>query len=538
MLKNEDNNPIQMTNSTNPSSEMPQKNIENIDSMQPTEVTSQPTGTVSTEEVGLINIIKGTFAIVKKKLFLFLGLSILNFIILGVLIFIALPIILVSTLKIGTVGIFLEMFVFALVILLLNFLFYGAIASQAVAAMHGLSVALGQSFSTTYKNTLKAINLVWKIFVYSRIWLLVFILLLYPVAHMLLASLGGTAFMIINFILGLAGLLCIVFALIRFLRATMAFPTLMARPELSAKEVFKQSIEMTKGKWWLIFSFVTIFTFLIAFIPVAINLAALFTGMGSIKILSFLATAIFGILSYSMTVSFAQVLADNLSDKHKTTKLHTGVLVGAILIFLTPIIFGVALSFMGLMTLKPLISTVESVKIATQEQFNSSTQTVPATSPKNKTGSLIKSKDPQRVQNLEAILAAIEKYHTENNIYPNKSHCSTNFFTKQWPYLKDFKEPNDVSYLEITARLLYSTDGTYINVMCNAPIYQYLGENNFALYVKVESPTHGNIDKIFTNASEAIQFKTQTSGQYYIIMHSQPTGINQSARPISPKQDR
>lgn len=319
---------------------------------------------------GFFSVFKDTFKVIGEKFFVFIGLSLLNVVIVGAAIVVGVPIIFTLAFQAGFAVAPIAMVLFVLLLMLLSYLFYGTLSHQAAATVHEVAAPIGQSVSVTFQSTGKAINLAWKTFIYSGLWLILLLLILFPLVNSLAYTLGnaaGIVMVIANFVLGLGGLVCCLIASIRFVRAILAFPILMANHDLKAQEALDQSVQLTKGKWWMMFSFITVFTFLLGLIPMAVNIAAAMTKINALSIVALVIGAVFAILSYAMNVSFFQVLAEKLSNATITMKLHPGVLIGALLIFLAPIILSVALPLLGIMAL--------------QSQFSASDSFSPSTSP-------------------------------------------------------------------------------------------------------------------------------------------------------------
>jgi hypothetical protein len=494
----------------------------------------------SGETVGFMKIVKDSLGVLRKKLFTFLGLTLLMVIIIGAGYVFILPLIFISALAMGPVVMIAGTVVFGLIQGMFLFLFYGAIAGQAASAIHDNQVKVGESLNTAFKNIGKAIALTFRIFLYSGLWVIFAVLVLFALSPMLFQS-TPMVLIIGNFVLGAVGLISILVASIRAIRTTMAFPLLMADPEISAKEALDESLRITKGKWWLVYCFLTVFPVLIGLVPLVINVLGAVTGVAIINTVAVIASAIFGILSYSLTVTFFQVLANSLGDSSKQVKLHIGVIISAILIFLAPLILGFAFASLIPALLKniyPTGSVMPSTYTPTSGflQQTSQEQTAGTIDP-----AAVKVRDEQRIENLKTLLAYIEKYHASTGVYPDETHCVGDIFTEKWPYLKGTERIGNVfSASGRTASINYYDYRNGENLSCGT-IFVTFGGDNFALLTGVEDKANGNTEEFLkeldaavkaaptTKIASASKVASATTDPYYAILHLAASAEPESA---------
>ncbi len=479
-------------------------------------------------EQGLLEIIKGTLLVVKKKLGLFLGVTILNFLIVIAIMVFAIPAIWAASSG-GMATMFLMIVLIGLSLMLISYLFYGSMSNQAAAAIRGLPTRFGESVSSTFKNTGRIIYLLFKIFIYSRIWLMFVILILFALIGMFGALLGGPVLvMILSFILGLSAPVIIIYSMVRSLRACLAVPVLMADPELTAQESLEKSLELTDHKWWLVFSFLTVFGFLMTAFPTLLTFLGLLTKSTVIVGVANIITVIFGILSYAISLSFFQVLVDRLDDAGRIIKLHVGVLIGAIVVLLLPVIVGVAVPLLGLSTsessldsdlsnalLKNMISTSSNKDVEPVLGVGEGLQE-PAKVLTEEEKAAAKIDDAARIDNLKKLEAAVEKYHGETGIYPDKNHCVTRLSVDDWNYLKGFETDDKVKNLQFSELVKFPSR---VGFSCYSQLYQYLTGDNYAFFTPVDDPANGNIGTFFTSLEEAQNFQPADGGKYYALVH-------------------
>jgi len=483
---------------------------------------AQPVQTEKTQE-GFMAVLSATLSVVKKKVFVFLGLTILNFAVVGILAVVGIPLLLLAALSAGLIFMPFAILFFVLLAMMVSYFFYGTVSHQAGAIIQNLPMPVGKSFAVTLKSTGKMVNLAWKTFVYTGFWIPLLLPVILAVLNSLFFSTGvssGTGNLILTILnFGLTGLALAfgVIATIRFLRTTLSFPILIRNNEMKAKEALEASVKITKGKWWMMFSFVVVFSFLLGFIPAGLKIAA---GMAQIDALNSAATVlgvIFGILSYSMNSAFLQVLADKLNNPNITMKLNIGMLIGALVIFLAPIILAVALPLLALMSLQSRMSSLTSTSGNPITSGNITTTDSTVTSQELSGEALITANtdDSKIKDNLQALVTAIENYHTQTGVYPDESHCVSDFFTKKWPYLSNFQAPNDIQYQQFTGFM------SGINFYCSNPMFQYFDDGKFALFAVMNNPANGNLDRLLTSLDDANQFQASSSGKYSVILHLQ-----------------
>jgi|GEM_PF-4050010 len=497
--------------------------VSSIASSMPSSSSIPTPATSTAETVGFMSVMKGTLDVMKKKGLLFFGLTVLNFVVLG-LVFLLFGFLGVVIAPMGMVAMIVVGLLFLVGVVVLEFVFYGTLGNQAAAVIADQKVSLGQSMGFAFKNVGKSLYLCLKIFVYSGLWLELVVLILFPLANTLAFSMGNSAqllLVIVNFVLGLMSVAIVVFVWIRSLRTVLAFPRLMAEPNLSAKEALDQSVGITKGKWWLVFSFTVLMVFGFSLIPFILNIVGALVHVTTVTTLFSIISVIFAVLVYAMSITFYQVLADRLNDKNKIVKLHPGVLIGAIVIVLAPyivlgglFIFGAQnfLKTMNVSSLTPISSNYEKVTdnsnaIPASGFITGGTTTQNSSLPAT-------NNDNERIANLNAMMDTIEKYHAEKGIYPAKSDCLTGGrgFIDQ-SYLDGYIPAYKVSYVQFVAKF------PGFVASCATPVYEYLDANSYALYLQVEDPANGNNDLLFKDLADATSFQPQKSGKYYTLVH-------------------
>lgn len=432
---------------------------------------------------------------------------------------------------------------------LLSWLFFGAIGNQAAAVVYGLPTRLGQSFSSTWKNTGKAIGLAFRIFIYSGAWMIFIVLLLYPIVNTVLGagaeyqymsvlhadpvllaqgfisndtpgrimelpyqqgpSLRGTVLTIINFALALAGLITIIIATIRSVRTTMAFPTLLAHPEMSAKEALEHSKEITKKRWWLTFSYLTVFSFILTGIPLLLNLAAAFEPLAFLKGLTGIITLVLGVISLPLMACFLQVFSFELGNPLKTVRLHWMMIILAILSILAPPAVSFATAYMN------AASMVKNFSSGKQSYIDTLTGMPDIKTSKPDINSLIKASekiptDADRIVNLAKWIPAIEKFKEEKGYYPSENTCIGTSFEPEDYYDGDAYE---ISHDTQTISAAFGRTAIF---NCSQ-VYQYLGMDSYALYATLDDTKKNNLDTPFKTLEEAKGFKPSSGGKFYVI---------------------
>lgn len=480
-------------------------------------------------EQGFIFLVKQSFGVFIKKIWVFLGLALLNIVILAVLYLVLLPVLMSSMMNMGMWALLATPLIFGLLQAFLMYLFYGTIANQAFNAYNGISVTLMESLSGIFKITGRAINLGFKIFIYSGIWLVIVFLILSAVSTTVLSGMGGnygaldTAYAadsnliaqsgligttyeptrmggeapggfrnliltISQFVFGLGGLLVIIIAMVRFVRTSMAFPILMGNPEASAKEALDESIRLTKGKWWLVVCFGFVFTFLLALIPVLVQINAVLMGSqsGIINIVILIVSLLFGLLSFPLVTAFYQVFAIELSNEARTLKLHAGMIVLTVLIFLSPYIIAFAAPFLLFSIIGSGLSGYQTDNMATLSATPFEMAAISSTPVI--LGAPARARDAARMGDLNKLIAAIEVYNADNGEYPGGYQCIEQMYKLSQYFPSGLPEdPNG--------------EQDFGFALCEAGYYyQSSDENIYALWARMEDPLNGNADSTFTNS--------------------------------------
>lgn len=352
-------------------------------------------------EAGFIFILKATFKTFFKKFWVFLGVSILNILLVGGVMLAMMPLMFMLMMSGNSTALMVIPIIIPILLGLISFFFYGTIANQAHSAYNDLGIKVLASFRQGVRLTGRAIALVFRIFIFSGMWMFFVLMLISAVVYAVLGGLGPSLmgniagavkdnlnienlnfnmpeinfgfngvllaqgglidpvatsriavaegggvnsgqmfFVVASFILAAAGLAITVLALIRMVYASMAFPILFASPEHSSKEVLHRSREITRKKWWLIVCFMTVFPLITGF-PAAITQllgAFVFAVDANFALASNIVAAITLLFAYPLTVIFYQILAQELANPEHRVKLHGGILAVTLLIFLSPLI--------------------------------------------------------------------------------------------------------------------------------------------------------------------------------------------------------
>lgn len=332
---------------------------------------------------GFIYFVKTVLGAVFKKPLLFFGLTILFFVVMGVLAVVSALLMGLSLMLGPIVSGFLFIFV-AVLFVFMAFLFNGTIANQATSVFLGTGVSLGDSFKATARNFFKAIALTWKIFVFSGIWVIFLVLAGFALSNTVLGGMGprfsfvdsafqyiaevpvtfaqggsglvgkasptqlveatggggssrGLILTIVNFGLGFLVFLMIFVALIRMIYASLAFPILFARPEISAKEALDYSKVATKKKWWLIVSYLIVFSFLLGLIPAVVGVLGELMDLTTVAVII---SGIFSVFTFPLMAMFWQVLALELGNSAHVYRASGWLIALTVLLFLLPGIVG------------------------------------------------------------------------------------------------------------------------------------------------------------------------------------------------------
>ena len=353
-------------------------------------------------QIGLVFILKATFKTFFKKFWVFMGVALLNILLVGGVMFAMVPLMFMLMMSGDRTFVMIIPFLMPVLLGLVSFFFFGTIANQAHSAYNDLGIKARQSFRQTVRLTGRAIVLALRIFVYSGLWLIVALMLLMAVLTTVMMGMGTslmgnfdfnpteiwdsfqsaevveTAYAADNYLIAQGGLIenapsrilvqaesgpsqrniimafagfvipvlmliIFIIAMYRLVYTSLAFPILMASPEHSAKEVLNRSREITKKKWWLIVCFMTIFPLIIALPGVVLNVlnAFVFRGDSTFSLVSAIIGALLVLLAYPLTVTFYQILAQELANPERRLKLHIGLLLLTILIFLSPVLLTV-----------------------------------------------------------------------------------------------------------------------------------------------------------------------------------------------------
>lgn len=288
---------------------------------------------IAPEKITFFQMVKMSLDVFKKRLGAFIGLSFLNIAILGAIIVFIYPIIIIQIFRMGTAGIFLLVIPFLLT-MILNWLFFGVISNQAAGVLSEQNPKLGESLSLTFKTTGKAINLAFKIFIYSGAWIAILIPLLSAGTSM--ANLGFFMVLITFVYAFIAGVVAIIVA-IRMPYATFAFPVLTAKPDISAKEALQFSRKITKKKWFLVVLTMMSFSFLLGAAPTIIALIGTISGIGFLNLVAIIVSLTLGLLGLPLTLCFLQVFLFQISNPSKKPVLSPAIVIPAIILMIAPI---------------------------------------------------------------------------------------------------------------------------------------------------------------------------------------------------------
>ncbi len=389
-------------------------------------------------QTGFIYILKATFKTFFKKFWVFLGVALLNILLVGGAMFAMVPLMFMLMMSGDSTFVMIIPLLVPVLLGLVSFFFYGTIANQAHSAYNDLNIKARQSFGRTVRLTGKAIVLALRIFVYSGLWLIIVLMLIFAVMNTFFSGMGSAVMgnltaiaedneiiaqvqplmelvtpaetvsqaevvtpletdvpavsmedssvgflsgedqssiteqpigilgatsltsknaadsinvmflLIANFAIGVAVFIIVIIAMIRMIYASMAFPILMASPEHSAQEVLDRSREITKKKWWLIVCFMTIFPLIIALPGVVLNLLNVFVfrGDATFSLVSTIIGALVVLLAYPLTVTFYQILAQELANPERRLKLNGGLLLLTLLIFFSPLLLAAGSVFL------------------------------------------------------------------------------------------------------------------------------------------------------------------------------------------------
>ena len=316
-------------------------------------------------------IVRKSLFIFKKKWAIFLGLSFLNMAIVAAVYLLGVPLVLTQIISHGPIFA-LIFFIPAILVPLISWLFYGTVSNQAASALIDSPAKVSESFSTTLKNTGKAINLAFKIFIYSGIWITVPLFLMFAASHNWQnvipapapnidhtfgglisaddlplrlsgsghpegeAPIGPLILKITDTILEAATLLVILFAIFRLLRAALAFAALTARPEITAKEALKQSVTSLEDKTLAFLFFLGAFSFLLCAIPLTLNLVFAYTGLAILLQISLVLGLMIGIFGYPLAISFLQSFLSESGNPAVKIKLGAMPIILALLPIVIP----------------------------------------------------------------------------------------------------------------------------------------------------------------------------------------------------------
>jgi len=124
-------------------------------------------------------------------------------------------------------------------------------------------------------------------------------------------------------------------------------------------------------------------------------------------------------------------------------------------------------------------------------------------------------RDAARLGNLSSFVAAAEAYNSEKGKYPDKSGCFKDI--KMNEYFSGGKTPKDPS-----------GNQTFGDIVCeDGYYYQFLGQDNFVLWAKMEEKSNNNINLTPTEVEELVtdgkmpetenKCRTSDCGTYYIV---------------------
>lgn len=496
------------------------------------------------QEIGFLYMLKSAFAVFSKKIWLFIGLSILNIAILAGLWIIGLPLILLLAFQIGT-WLFVLVGLLALATLLLSWFFYGTIANQAAAAVQNLQTTVKASFLSTLKNTGKAINLTWKIFVYSGLWLIVVIMLLFAGVNsfLLFSGIGNSqsVVMILNFVLGAGGLFFIILAIIRLVRTIMAFPILMASPEIPAREALTRCKEITKKRWWLVFLFFTTFSLILGLVPLVINAAAaVIPNSGFLGLISLIISVIIALISYPLTASFFQVFAYNLANPARQIVLKPALIAVAIVL----IAASVGLSFLANISseVEPFRESKITEDIDDTDDTEDTSDELSSQITELTASQIPGDSDEERIANIDYWFTILDQYKADNGEYPETGCLEQyDFERRELPvdiiekYFTDNKEPlgwnktGSEAYVSGKIPILGATD---MREGAGCPfVLQRLENDSIALYTELEDKLKNNVYHPLLNLQEAASFRPRTQGQYYVALKLNPSVVSELTTP-------
>ncbi len=381
---------------------VPESNAFPLSAVRPA-ASPKETGEPSSEpyEGDIAYIFKLVLKVLKKKIVSFLILTVAYALLMVGIQQISIPLMLYAMVQFGLAGIWVTVLMIGLYFFI-SYLFFGAMANQASAGYNSLSVNAGQSLLSTLKKTGKTLILGFRLFFYTRLWLLIFIPIIFTGVKMYVEGVsfdgisalgsqileGGTeeinrvfinqgikgGFTIMLTVLGLSvfAMLVVFASMIRSVRASLAFPRLMSNDFITSKDAIEYSDKYAGGKWWLIMSYSTCYGLMIAVLPMAVAMAASMTKISALGTVSFWISTIFGLLAIPLSIVFAQVLMHELGSQ--TTRYHATPLlvILTILIYLTPpLVTGDAASFVT----KNLSALQTNIKSDDQPLFEfSSTQ--------------------------------------------------------------------------------------------------------------------------------------------------------------------
>lgn len=222
--------------------------------------------------------------------------------------------------------------VFLVVIILISliqFIAKNACFRAAYVADNNQEVRFGESMKVSWSKLGKAIGLGFRIFLYTGLWIMIAILLVFAITNysMQFAPDVTQKLTAIWVVLPIVALVALIFIISRILQVTFAFPILMSK-DVTSKEAMAESIALAEGKTGRIFINYLLFGIVIAlfqsifnqvitqviglFIPAAQGSRAVFENATNTAIIAALVSNIPALVVGSFSVVFQYAFARNM----------------------------------------------------------------------------------------------------------------------------------------------------------------------------------------------------------------------------------